>query len=183
MTKNNRFSPASEEGHFNGLVDEGVYLLQSLLYKQILPRPVRRSFSEGGTPSRRKTSVTSVARNLFNLRNLLFIKDLRLYICRDTLTHVMSALQIQLFLQNKAKFRKVKLNVNKVLTMDYDQMDTWSIRTKQSQTNPNKAKTNPILAKKTQYEPNSNPNKPNFKRNICSPHRFYTITCLWQFFH
>jgi hypothetical protein len=31
----------------------------------------------------------------------------------------------KLFLQNKAKFRKVKLNVNKVLTRDYEQMDTW----------------------------------------------------------
>ena len=43
-------------------------------------------------------------------------------------------------MQNKANFRKVKLNVNKVLTKDYVQMDTWSIGKKQSQTNPNKAK-------------------------------------------
>jgi hypothetical protein len=34
----------------------------------------------------------------------------------------------KLFMQNKAKFQKVKLNVNKVLTKDYDRMDTWSIR-------------------------------------------------------
>ena len=46
----------------------------------------------------------------------------------------------KLFMQNKANFRKVKFNVTKVLTKDYDQMDTWSIGTKQSQTNPNKAK-------------------------------------------
>ena len=52
----------------------------------------------------------------------------------------MKTLQIKLFMQNKAKFRKVKFNVNRVLTKDYDIMDTWSIRTKQSQTNPNKAK-------------------------------------------
>jgi hypothetical protein len=52
----------------------------------------------------------------------------------------MSALQNHLFLQNKAKFRKVKLNVNNVLKRAYDIMDTWSIRKKQSQTNPNKAK-------------------------------------------
>ncbi len=43
-------------------------------------------------------------------------------------------------MQNKAKFQKVKLNVNRVLTKDYEHMDTWSIGTKQSQTNPNKAK-------------------------------------------
>jgi hypothetical protein len=52
----------------------------------------------------------------------------------------MKTLQIKLFMQNKAKFKKVKLNVNKVLTRGYDQLDTWSIRKKQSQTNPNKAK-------------------------------------------
>ena len=46
-------------------------------------------------------------------------------------------------MQNKANFQKVKLNVNEVLTKDYEQMDTWSIGKKQSQTNPNKAKTNP----------------------------------------
>jgi hypothetical protein len=43
-------------------------------------------------------------------------------------------------MQNKAKFRKVKFNVTKVLTKDYEQMDTWSSGKKQSQTNPNKAK-------------------------------------------
>ena len=60
-------------------------------------------------------------------------------------------------MQNKAKFRKVKLNVNKVLTSDYEQMDTWSSGKKQSQTNPNKAKSNPIKAnimpKQTQFKP------------------------------
>ena len=66
----------------------------------------------------------------------------------------------KLFMQNKANFQKVKLNVNKVLTKDYEQMDTWSIRKKQSQTKPNKANSKPIKA-------NSNPNKPNFRANIC----------------
>ncbi len=66
----------------------------------------------------------------------------------------MSALQNNLFMQNKANFQKVKLNVNKVLTKDYDQMDTWSIRkTKpiqsqlkpiQSQLKPKQTQTNPI---------------------------------------
>jgi len=66
-----------------------------------------------------------------------------LYNCRDTFTDVMSALQIHFFMQNKAKFQKVKLNVNKVLTRNYEQLDTWSIRKKQSQTNPNKANFKP----------------------------------------
>ena len=85
----------------------------------------------------------------------------------------------KLFMQNKANFQKVKFDVNRVLTKNYDRLDTWSIRTKQSQTNPNKAKfekakMNVTAALTMEYEnmsnwaicenkPNSNPNKPNFK--------------------
>jgi hypothetical protein len=64
-------------------------------------------------------------------------------------------------MQNKANFRKVKLNVNKVLTKNYDQKDTWSIRkTKpiQSQSKPIKANSKPIKAnimpKQSQFKPN-----------------------------
>jgi hypothetical protein len=68
-------------------------------------------------------------------------------------------------MQNKANFQKVKLNVNKVLTKDYVQMDTWSIgKTKPIQTQY-KANTNP---KQTQNKANINPNKANFKRGIYS---------------
>ncbi len=45
-------------------------------------------------------------------------------------------------MQNEPKFRKVKLNVTKVLTKDYDQMDTWSIRKnepKRTQNEPNQS--------------------------------------------
>jgi hypothetical protein len=66
-----------------------------------------------------------------------------------------------LFMQNKANFRKVKLNVNKVLTKDYDQMDTWSIRkTKpiQSQSKPIQSQSKPI---QSQLKPIKCQNKPN----------------------
>jgi hypothetical protein len=46
-------------------------------------------------------------------------------------------------MQNKANFRKSQMNVNNVLTRDYDKMDTWSIR---------------------KNEPKTNPNEPNFKK-------------------
>ncbi len=57
-------------------------------------------------------------------------------------------------MQNKANFRKVKLNVTNVLTKDYDQMDTWSIRKNEPNSNPIKAKTNPI---QSQTNPISEP--------------------------
>ena len=51
-------------------------------------------------------------------------------------TLVERALQIQLFMQNKAKFRKSQMNLTDVIIMDYEQMDTWSRGKKQSQTKP-----------------------------------------------
>lgn len=107
-------------------------------------------------------------KNPFNLRNLRLINDLRLfkplYNCRETFTDVMSALQIRLFMQNKANFRRSQMNVNKVLTKNYEQMDTWSI-------GKNKANTNPIQSQykpnQTQNKPNTNPIKPNFSAHPC----------------
>jgi len=74
-----------------------------------------------------------------------------LYYCRDSFTDVMSALQIHLFLQNEPNFRKSQVNLSDFITMDYVQMDTWSIRKNEPKTNPNEPKTNP---KRTQNEPN-----------------------------
>ena len=95
-------------------------------------------FRVGACPERSRMDLW--LKNPFNQRNLRLIKDLRasnaLYNCRETFTNVMSALQNKLFMQNKANFRKVKLNVNNVLTKDYDKMDTWSIGKKQTQTKP-----------------------------------------------
>jgi len=113
------------------------------------------------TPSRLKTSVISVAKNPFNQRNLRLMN----YLCAFVIsTLVVRALQIHLFMQNKANFPKSQMNVTNVLTADYELIDTWSRGKKQSQTNPNKAKQsqlNPIKAnkmpKQTQNEPNTNP--------------------------
>jgi hypothetical protein len=67
-------------------------------------------------------------------------------------TTVENPLQIHLFMQNKANFRKSQMNVNKVLTKDYEKR-TLGERGK------NKANSKPI---QTQYKANSKPNKPNF---------------------
>ena len=54
-------------------------------------------------------------------------------------TLVKSALQIRLFLQNKANFRKSQINVNYFITMDYERMVTWSCGKNKANSNPNKA--------------------------------------------
>jgi hypothetical protein len=156
--------------------------VKSSLLEQSLPRLVRHPF--GGTPSRPKTSVTSVnpvilsnlssflcafcaflwLKNPFNQRNPRLINDLRayksLYICRELSTSVESSLQIKLFMQNKANFRKVKSNINKVLRRVYDQLDTWSSGKKQSQTKPNKAKFKKAKMNVTSYITKAYENKP-----------------------
>jgi hypothetical protein len=76
-------------------------------------------------------------------------------------TTVERALQINFFMQNKANFRKVKLNVTNLLTKDYDPIDTWwSGKTKpiQSQLKPIKANSKPI---QSQLKPIKCQNKPN----------------------
>jgi len=92
----------------------------------------------------------------FNQRNPWLINDLRLfkalYNCRDTFTDVMSPLQIKLFMQNKAKFRKSQMNVNKVLTKDYEKKTL-------SEHGKNKPNSNPI---QTQSKPIQTQTKPIF---------------------
>ena len=77
-------------------------------------------------------------------------------------TNVECSLQIHPFLKNKANFRKVKSSLNKVLTMDYVQLNTWSREKKQSQF---KANSKPI---QSQFEADTKPirtqNKPNLKK-------------------
>ncbi|MGB2809691.1 MAG: hypothetical protein WBC22_18255 [Sedimentisphaerales bacterium] len=92
-------------------------------------------------------------------------KDLRvskaLYNCRDTSTNVMSALQISPFCSNKPNFRKSQMNVNNVLTTDYDKKDTWSIGKNKPNTNPIQSQFKP---NQSQYKPNTNPNQTHFQR-------------------
>jgi hypothetical protein len=102
----------------------------------------------------------------------------------ESSTLVESALQINPFLTNKAKFRKSQINVTYVITRNYEIKDTWWSGKKQSQTKPNKPKSkkakmnvNKVLTKDyekisnwaiCENKPNSNPNKPNFKpKKIC----------------
>jgi hypothetical protein len=74
-----------------------------------------------------------------------------LYNCRETFTDVMSALQIRLFMQNKAKFRKSQVNVNKVLTKDYDKRTLGQLG-KQSQSKPIQSQLKPIKANQSQFK-------------------------------
>jgi hypothetical protein len=60
-------------------------------------------------------------------------------------------------MQNEPKFRKSQMNVNKVLTKDYEKRTLGQRGKNEPKTNPNEPKTNPIKAnkmpKQTQYKP------------------------------
>jgi len=96
--------------------------------------------------------------------NPWLIKDLRaskvLYNCKDTFTDVMSALQIRLFMQNKAKFRKSQMNVSSLITADYGKRTLGEHGKKQSQTKPNKAKLKKAKMNVTSYITKGYENKP-----------------------
>ncbi len=66
-------------------------------------------------------------------------------------------------MQNKANFQKVKFNVNKVLTRDYDQMDTWSIR----KTKPIQSQSKPIQSQLKPIKANSKPIQRQLKPIKC----------------
>ena len=69
-------------------------------------------------------------------------------------------------MQNKANFQKVKLNVNKVLTRNYVQMDTWSIgKTKpiQSQLKPIQSQLKPIQSQLKPIKANIMPKQSQYK--------------------
>jgi hypothetical protein len=70
-------------------------------------------------------------------------------------------------MQNKPNFRKSQMDVNKVLTREYEKMDTWLGGKNKPNSKPIQTQSNPIKAnktpKQTQFKPNSNPNKPNFR--------------------
>ena len=63
-------------------------------------------------------------------------------------TLVKDSLQIRLFLQNKANFRKSRMNVNKVLTRDYENKTLGESGKNKPKTNPIRTQTNPIKANK-----------------------------------
>jgi hypothetical protein len=71
---------------------------------------------------------------------LLFLMGRKSLLINDLRLRKITYEKIKLFLKNEPNFRKSQVNVTTFTTKNYDQMDTWSIRKKQSQTNPNKAK-------------------------------------------
>jgi hypothetical protein len=81
--------------------------------------------------------------------NPRLIKDLRL--------RILTYEKIKLFLQNEPNFQKSQVNVTALLTREYAQMDTWSIRKNEPKTNPNEPKTNPIYPVVASGEAGTNP--------------------------
>jgi len=84
-------------------------------------------------------------KNPFNQRNPRLINDLHAF---GIFTTVEESLQINLFMQNKAKFRKSQMNVNNYITVDYDKKTLGE----------NEPKTNPTCRGVASGEAGTNPN-------------------------
>ena len=93
---------------------------------------------------------------LTSLHANTYVSMRHLYICRETFTDVMSALQIGPFCSNKANFRKSQMNVNNVLTNAYEKRILGEHGKNKANSNPIQSQSNPIKAnikpKQTQYK-------------------------------
>ncbi len=97
-----------------------------------------------------------------NLGHLYFdiVSDLELRISDfaslGIFTTVEKALQISPFMQNKANFRKSRMNVSAVITKEYERNDILAVPENKANSNPIKANTKPIKAnimpKQTQFQ-------------------------------
>ncbi|HIJ53067.1 MAG TPA: hypothetical protein HPP66_07920, partial [Planctomycetes bacterium] len=76
-------------------------------------------------------------------------------------TTVVSALQIAHFMQNKPNFQNAQMNVNKVLSKDYENKTLGERGKNKPNSNPIQTQSNPIKAnkmpKQSQYKPKTNP--------------------------
>jgi len=93
-----------------------------------------------------------MAINPFNQRNPRLMNYSHAF---GIFTVVEESLQINLFLQNKANFRKSQMNVTNLITADY-------VKRTLSQRGKNKANSKPI---QTQFKPNTNPKQSQYKPN------------------
>ncbi|MGB2809888.1 MAG: hypothetical protein WBC22_19265 [Sedimentisphaerales bacterium] len=118
-----------------------------------------------GTPSRLKTSMISESKNLFTPLEtcLLFLMGRILRLIKDLRSTKDYVRKNNLFMQNKANFKKVKLNVNKVLTRNYVRMDTWSIRKTKPIQSQYKANSKPIQTQSKPIQSQTNPIQTQFK--------------------
>ena len=125
----------------------------AFFFQSLIPRPS----SLTPNPSPLAPNPSPLVPNVIVRKYLRACKAL--YICRETSTYIESSLQIKLFMQNKAKFRKSQMNVNKVITRDYDKKTL-------GEGGKNKPNSNPIQtqfkANQSQNKANTNPNKANF---------------------
>jgi len=88
-----------------------------------------------------------------------------------TILNILAALHLSralykstLFMQNKPNFWKSQMNVNNVLTKDYEKKTLGEHGKNKPNTNPIQTQTNPISTPKTSFHPQNKPNQTQFQR-------------------
>jgi len=90
-------------------------------------------------------------------------------------TSVVSALQIHLFMQNEPNFPDALMNVNKVLTKDYEKRTLGKRGKNEPKTNPNE----PNLSLRSLWQSRIKPKRTQFKRGYLLINRFNRICCVY----
>ncbi len=67
-------------------------------------------------------------------------------------------------MQNEPNFRKSQMNVNKVLTKDYEKNSNWTLGENEPKTNPIKANSKPISPKTKPIQSQYKPKQSQFQR-------------------
>ena len=111
------------------------------------PVPFRRQPKQNWFGARQKPLIVKIGKVL-NLGNLdfdivsVFVLRISYFASLGISTTVEESLQIRLFMQNKANFRKSQMNVNKEMTKDYEKR-TLGGAGKQSQFKANQSQFKP----------------------------------------
>ena len=94
-------------------------------------------------------------------------------------TTVESALQIALFMQNKPNFRKSQMNVNNVLTKNYEKRTLGERGKNKPNSNPIQTQSNPIKANKMPKQTQFKPKQTQFQTEHLLINRMNQICCLY----
>ncbi|MFH1881357.1 MAG: hypothetical protein ABIL62_01430 [Planctomycetota bacterium] len=75
-----------------------------------------------------------------HLSSIVRLLSSALYICREPSTNQL------LFMQNKPNFRKAKMNVNSLITIDYEKISDWTLGENKPNSNPIQTQSKPVLS-------------------------------------
>ena len=137
---------------------DSVYLAQGFVIPHLSPRDLSYMNlpPRGSPPKIRVNPRESVSKSLCSRWPLWLNQSQSVLICVKSLHFV------NFFMQNKANFQKVKMNLCPYITNRYENFCSLGQLKNKAKTKPNKAKSNPILTPSNTKQSQTNPNQTQF---------------------